>query len=170
MARRYSGGCFCNCSTENFSPSSIAAPLSPDVEVVQAGRGGGEIRREVFQEPRLAIEADQRDAMLDVPDQGFDGRAEVAIVIEVARAGASNLYRNDQGQRLAIGILLERELLGNIVIREQEVVGGQGEDRLACLGSHQCGNEHQSCAGAEDRAGLSRRLCYSEHARCDNVN
>ena len=146
----------------------MAASIVSGLEIVQARGDGVEIRREVFQQTRLAIEADQRDAMRDVADQRFDRRAQIAIVVEMARARASDLHRNDQGQRLAVGILLERELLRDIVVGQQEVVGGQGVDRFPGLGPHQRRNEHQGGTGMENSAGLLRRsrsLCSSERAR-----
>jgi hypothetical protein len=61
--------------------------------------------------------------------RGSDG----AEIVEFAGSGAADFDDDDEGERLATGVLLEGELLRYAVVCEDEIVGGEGEDEIAGL-------------------------------------
>src|ERR1700733_13872139 len=64
------------------------------------------------------------------------------------RALPASLYDDDQRQRLRVCIGLQLQRLWHAVIFEDEIVGGEGEDRFAGFGFHQRGDEHYGRARA----------------------
>jgi len=73
----------------------------------------------------------------DVADDGGEHwgerRSDGAEFVEFAGAGTADFDDDDEGERLATGVLLEGELLGYAVVGQDEVVDGEREDEIAGL-------------------------------------
>ncbi len=137
----------------------MAAPSSPLLSAMRRLDGvGGEVDvgGEVLHQDGRAIEADDGDVVGHVADDGLDHGREGAVLVQLARAGASALDVDDEGERLAAGVLFEREFLRDAVVGEGEVIGLEGEDEIAGLGAHQRGNEDEGGVRVEGRSLLGR--------------
>ncbi len=124
------------------------------IALVKVGKGVDRrigIRGEVLFETGLAIEGDHCDAMGHIADDRIQHCIQIAVVAQVRCTVAAGLHDHGQRQRLCIGILLQSQRLGNAVIGEDEIVGGQREYQLAALGLHQRGHEHQVRAHSKSR-------------------
>ncbi len=134
-------------------------------EVADSGSRCVDVRGEVLKQRGLAVEGDYSNFVRDVADDGFEHwsqwRSDGAVFVELASTGAADFDDDDEGERSAASILLERELLRNAIVREREVVGGEGEDEFSGFIADQRGNKNQGGVGAE--SGLRRDGGLSVH-------
>ncbi len=135
------------------------------VEVMLAGAAGGEagdgvcgrveVGGEVLEKCGLTVEGDDGDFVRDVADdrgehwsqRGSDG----VEFVEFAGAGPADFDDDDEGERLATGVLLESELLRDSVVGQDEIVRGECEDEIAGLIADESGRENKRRASAEQR-------------------
>jgi hypothetical protein len=109
------------------------------------------VGREVHQQVRSAVKADQRDLVGHPADQRLQGVREVPVVIEVTGAGRTDLDGDHQRQWLAVRIRHQRYLLRDTIVGQGKVLRPEGEDRLPVVAAHQRGDEDEIGAGAEER-------------------
>ena len=116
--------------------------------------------RECLHQVGPAIETDERHPMLDVADQRIEDGVECLIIGKVARSCAAGLNEHGQGKRLAVGVLLELDFLGDAVVADGEIIRGEREDHLAVFRFHEHGNFDEGGADGEGwgRVGNRRRL------------
>ena len=143
------GGLVASWSTEKARASRIAAPELPGSRRLNASSITFTSGVKGWRSVGFAVEGYDGDLVGDVADDGFYHGAEVAVGIELAGAGAAGLDGDDKCDRLGAGVFFERELLLYAVIREGEVVGGEGVDELAGVGSHEGRDEDQGRARGE---------------------
>ena len=96
-----------------------------------------------------AVEVHDRDLMGDGADDCFDGWAEVAVFVELASACAAGFNGDDQRQRLAARVLIDRDLHFDAVVGENEILCGKREDRLSGFGPDQGWDKNQRGARRE---------------------
>ncbi len=85
--------------------------------------------------------------MGDVADDGIEQGGEGGEFVELAGAGGSGFDSEDEGEGLGGGVLFgvsfKGEVLGDAVVGEEEVVGGEGEDEVAGAGADEGGDEDE---------------------------
>ena len=140
--------------------------------------GRVDVGGEVLDQHGRAVVADDGNFVGVTADDRLNHRSERAVLRELTRAGAAALDVDDQGERLAASVLLERKFLRNAVVSKDEVVGLEREDEFAGLIADQGRNENQSRLAADRRClrgGLLRRLLrecggnrsYTSEHKCD---
>ena len=101
---------------------------------------GGVISKTLF-ETHLAIEANYRNAMRDVPDDRFQHRIQFAVVLQMHRALSTGLHNDRQSQWLPIRILIQPNFLGHTVIGHFEIIRVQRKYVFPLLRLHDGGHE-----------------------------
>ena len=119
-------------------------------------RVGGEvgIAGEALHGLRVAIEADDGDFVWDSADHGVQDGIEAAVIVEVVGADAAILRDDDEGEGLLVGVLLDADFLGDAVVGDGEVFGGEGEDGVAGAVFDHDGDEDDGGGGGEGLLGL----------------
>ena len=95
---------------------------------------------------RRTVKADERDPVLDVSDQCVENGIQLPVIIEMASSRAASLDDDGHGQRLRVGILIERDMLRNAVVGDQEIVRRESKHYLSGFVGHQDRNHHQGSA------------------------
>ena len=89
-------------------------------EIARVAGGLVGVRRERQDDVRLAVEADDGDAVFDVADERVQDGVESAIVVEMTRAGAASFDDDGESERLGVGVVLDGDLLRGTVVGEGE--------------------------------------------------
>jgi hypothetical protein len=79
----------------------------------------------------------------------FNHRRDGSILVELPDSIAADFDRDDQSQGFAAGVLLQREFLRDAVVSKHEVVGFEGEDKLASFVPNECRDDDQGGTSAE---------------------
>jgi len=96
-----------------------------------------------------AVEAGDGDAAGDVAEDGVEDGGDGGVVAEVGGSDASDLGQDNEGDGLGVVVGLHAEFLGNSVVGEEEVVGGEFEDDFAMFGFDEGGDEDEVGADGE---------------------
>lgn len=107
---------------------------------------------------RRAVEADDRDAVFDVTDDGIHDGVESAVVVEMARAGTADFDDDSESERLSVGVVFDGDGLWRAVIGESEVFSVETKDDVAVAAGDEDGDHDE--VGADGEFDLRVGRCW----------
>src|SRR5215469_2294295 len=141
---------------------------APGREVADGFHGGFGSRSESLHQGGLAVERDHGDLVGNVSDDRPEHGGEGGELIEFARTGSPDFYDDDERERFATSIRLERDPLRNAVIGEDEILRLKREYQVACTVPDKSRHDYDGGLGAEDEGlGGVGRLLPTRQARLD---